>query len=213
MAKKQIVLELLFCTILRPQGGSQATFADKNRFRLQRGRKLRDEPFLHTGERLAGGIVARGGGDAVHTILQRFRTERSFGNGGILRRRLLCQGESLFHHIAHGVVLVERGGSRGSIKADIGPALHDLSLGVVFAAGADEAALGIGLSLHHVLAEAVGGVLGNDGAIRLFYGGDQVVAVAGVAVLLFAPGTLVSHGLYATKSRQKWIDIRGYRMI
>ena len=65
MAKKQIVLELLFCTILRPLGGSQAAFADKNGFRLQRGRKLRDELLLHTDERLAGGIVARGGGDTV----------------------------------------------------------------------------------------------------------------------------------------------------
>ena len=92
-------------TIHRPLRGSQATFADKNRFRLQRGRKLRNKSFLYTDERLAGGIVARGSGDTVHTILQRFRTERSFGNGGILRRRLLCQGESLFHHIAHGVVL------------------------------------------------------------------------------------------------------------
>ena len=32
-------------TILRPLGGSQAAFADKNRFRLQRARKLRDELY------------------------------------------------------------------------------------------------------------------------------------------------------------------------
>ncbi len=51
------------CTILRPLGGSQATFADKNRFRLQRGRRLRNKPFLYTDERLSGGIVARGSGE------------------------------------------------------------------------------------------------------------------------------------------------------
>ena len=49
-------------TIHRPLRGSQATFADKNRFRLQRARKLRDELLLHAGERLAGGIVTCGGG-------------------------------------------------------------------------------------------------------------------------------------------------------
>jgi len=105
------------------------------------------------------------------------------------------------------------GGCDFGTESGIAEGFYEQPEGVVFAAGADEAALGIGLSLHHNLAEAVGGGLGNDGAIRLFYGGDQVVAVAGVAVLLFALGTLVSHGLYATKSRQKWIDNRGYRMI
>ena len=55
-------------TIHRPLRGSQATFVDKNRFRLQRARKLRDEPFLYTDERLAGGIVVRGCGHAVYAI-------------------------------------------------------------------------------------------------------------------------------------------------
>ena len=105
------------------------------------------------------------------------------------------------------------GGCDFGTESGISEGFYEQPAGVVFAAGADEAAQGVGLCLHHVLTEAVGGGLGNDGAIRLFYGGDQVVAVAGVAVLLFAPGTLVSHGLYATKSRQKWIDIREYRMI
>ena len=67
------------CTILRPLGGSQAAFANKNRFRLQRGRKLRDELLLHTGERLAGGIVARGG-SAVHAIGKRLYARGAFGH-------------------------------------------------------------------------------------------------------------------------------------
>ena len=40
-------------------------------FALQRGRKLRDELLLHTAERLPGGIVARGGGDAVNAVGKR----------------------------------------------------------------------------------------------------------------------------------------------
>ena len=35
-------------TILRPLRGSQAAFADKNRFALQHGRQLRDELLLHS---------------------------------------------------------------------------------------------------------------------------------------------------------------------
>ena len=58
-------------TILRPGGGSQAALADMDGFTLQRGRKLRDELLLHRGDRLSGGIVAGGGGDAVDTIGQR----------------------------------------------------------------------------------------------------------------------------------------------
>ena len=43
-----------------PLRGSQATFADRNHFTFQRGAQLRDKLLLRTGERLPGGIVARG---------------------------------------------------------------------------------------------------------------------------------------------------------
>ena len=64
------------CTVLHsfrsfiidtPLHGSQATFANKHRFRLQRGAQLRDKLLLRTAQRLTSGIVASGSGDAIYT--------------------------------------------------------------------------------------------------------------------------------------------------
>ena len=89
-------------TIHRPLRGSQAAFADKNRFRLQRGRKLRDELLLHAGERLAGGIVASGSGDdAVYTILQVFSGVAGFGHREVGHRRNSTRKKKKCRQSAH----------------------------------------------------------------------------------------------------------------
>ena len=56
----------------------------KNRFRLQRGRKLRDELLLHRAERLSGGIVAGGGGDS---------------------RVICCKDDFAHHYIALAIIV------------------------------------------------------------------------------------------------------------
>ena len=95
-------------------------------------------------------------------------------------------------------------GAVGSVSVPVSWYRCELPPGVVFAAGVDEAAQGIGLRFDYAFTEAVGDALGDDGAIRQFRGGDQVVAVAGVAVPQLTTGSLVSYGryAYATKSRK-----------
>ena len=92
---------------LIPLHRSQATFADCHRFTLHLGRKMRNLLLLRANQRLGGGIIARGGDDTVHTILQGFRAVDRLCDGCIFRRGGLCQREGLLHHIAHGVVLIK----------------------------------------------------------------------------------------------------------
>ena len=68
----------------------------------------------------------------------------------------------------HGIVLIE--GGRHGIGPHTGVAilLHQLAPGIVFAAGADEATLGIGKRLDHRFTKAIAGGLGDDGAIGQF---------------------------------------------
>ena len=167
-------------------------------FTLQRGRKLRDELLLHRGDRLSGGIVAGGGGDAVDTIGQRLDALSGFGHGGVGHRGGIGKGKSLLHEGVHGIVFIQRGGSGGGIGAGIGKALHQLPPGVVFAAGADEAAEGVRLRLLHGLAEAIGECAGNHRAIGQLHLGAFAVAAEAVGIHQLAlPHREQADGAYA----------------
>ena len=76
-------------TILRPLHRSQAAFANKNRFTLDCGRKLRNELLLHACQRLSSSIVTRLGSNTVHTSGRRFYRVCYLGNRGILRCGIL----------------------------------------------------------------------------------------------------------------------------
>ena len=80
-------------TILRPLSGSQAAFANKNRFILNRARKLRNQLLLRGAKRLTCGIIAGLSGDAEHAVrggLHRVDHLRYWGiilGGGIAQRQ------------------------------------------------------------------------------------------------------------------------------
>ena len=96
--------------------------------------------FLHTHQRITLRIVAGVGGDAEYTLICRFHAVGHLHHGGIVLGGSSGQGERLLGQVAEVVVFVER--RSGAFRAGTGVLilLRELTLGVVFAAGVDEAA-------------------------------------------------------------------------
>ena len=92
----------------------------------------------------------------------------------------------MFGYIAEAVVFIERRGSAFRAGTGVLILLRELALGVVLAAGVDEAAEGVRGGGHEGLSVAVGDVLAQDATVGKRHRGGEVVAVAGVAVVNFS---------------------------
>ena len=100
--------------------------------------------LLYTPQRITLRVVAGVDGDAEYAGLCGFYAVGYLHYGAIdLGGGGIGQGERLFGHVAEAVVFVERRGSGGGVAAGVLILFRELTLGVVFAAGVDEAARSI----------------------------------------------------------------------
>ena len=82
-----------------------------------------------------------------------------------MRSRAIGQRECLLGQVSERIVFIERRGGGGGVAAGVLILLRELALGVVFAAGVDEAAERVRRGGHDGLPIAVGDALREDAAV------------------------------------------------